>query len=245
MKLLERLARIHPRSKFGRFIRWPGKLIPKMLVVPIQGGITKGYKWVAGSSINGCWAGTYEDGMQQAALRNLKPGMIVYDIGANVGFHSLVYSKLVGSRGVVYAFEPDPNNIVLLQKHIALNGIDNIVVVSAAVSNKNDVVGFQEQASQGRLVANSKYLVRCTTMDDFVKMGFPLPNFVKIDVEGAELDVLEGGRGVINARSAFWLMGDYKPAQCAPHFARSGYTIERVASPMDHENAESDFLARP
>ncbi len=78
-------------------------------------------KWIVGSSNHGCWLGSYELKKQNQLVKYLKPGMIVYDIGAHVGFYTLIISKAVGPNGMVYAFEPFPDNIIFLKKHISLN----------------------------------------------------------------------------------------------------------------------------
>ena len=76
----------HPKTAAGRLIRLPLKLIPKSKVMSIRSGPTKGMKWIVGNGIHGCWLGTYELDKQNAMMKYLKPGMTVYDIGANSGF---------------------------------------------------------------------------------------------------------------------------------------------------------------
>src|SRR5436853_6940153 len=95
-------------SIVGRMGRAALGLVPKRAVGPILQGELKGCKWVVGSSIHGCWLGSFEFEKQQLFRQYVKPGMTVYDIGANVGFYTLLSSRLAGSEGAVYSFEPLP-----------------------------------------------------------------------------------------------------------------------------------------
>ena len=65
----------------------------------------------------------------------LKPGMVVLDIGANIGYHTLISSKLVGNTGKIYSFEPEPHNFKLLLKNIEINEFKNIIPINKALSN--------------------------------------------------------------------------------------------------------------
>lgn len=86
--------------------------------------------------------GGHEELQTEIFERMLRPGMIVVDVGASIGYHSLIAARLVGSTGAVYAFEPEPRSYELLCKNIALNGYRNIVAVKEAVSNASGKVGF-------------------------------------------------------------------------------------------------------
>ncbi|NQV00191.1 MAG: FkbM family methyltransferase [Parcubacteria group bacterium] len=122
-------------------LRFPLKLIPSGVVVPVMQGVLKGKKWVVGSGDNhGYWLGSYEYRMQSFFAETIKPGSVVYDIGANVGFYTLLASKIVGVQGRVFAFEPLPENIFYVRKHVELNHCDNVVIIEAAVSEKNAIV---------------------------------------------------------------------------------------------------------
>src|SRR5690348_9557213 len=105
----------------GRLARAPLRLVPKKMIVPILQGPLRGKKWIAGSSNHGCWLGTYELGTQRLFCRIVKPGDVVYDIGANVGFYTLLASVCAGPSGRVYSYEPLPENIAGLRKHISIN----------------------------------------------------------------------------------------------------------------------------
>ena len=123
-------------SPLGKLLRLPLKLIPGKTVLPILQGPLKGKRWIKGSSINGCWLGTYELDKQVLFSKYIKHGMTVYDVGANVGLYSLLSSVLAGKEGKVFSFEPLPENISYLKKHIKLNNLTNVKVIVKAVNDK-------------------------------------------------------------------------------------------------------------
>jgi hypothetical protein len=90
---------ISNRTLLGKVLRLPLRLLPKGMAIPILRGSAKGLKWIVGSSNHGCWLGTYELEKQVALERFVKPGMTVYDIGAQAGFYTLFFSRLVGGGG--------------------------------------------------------------------------------------------------------------------------------------------------
>src|SRR4051794_37935389 len=120
---------IEPRSFVGRLVRVPAHAIPARTVMRIRRGPARGMKWIAGSSIHGCWLGTYELEKQQVLERFVRPGMTVYDIGANAGFYTLFFSSLVGDTGRVFAFEPCPYAARFLIDHVQMNGLSNVRVI--------------------------------------------------------------------------------------------------------------------
>src|ERR1039457_4559604 len=129
------LSGISKETLIGKLLRAPLRLIPPRTVVPILQGALRGKKWMVGSATNGCWLGSYEYAKQKALQRELKAGQVVYDVGANVGFYSLLASVIVGDAGHVYSFEPFPENVRQLRKHLEMNHIKNCTVIDAAVSS--------------------------------------------------------------------------------------------------------------
>ena len=93
-----------------RLLRYPLRLIPRETVVPIIRGPLRGRKWIVGSFLHRCWLGSYEIEFQKALAKEIKRGGVFYDVGANVGFYSLLASKLI-FPGRIYAFEPMTANI--------------------------------------------------------------------------------------------------------------------------------------
>ena len=192
---------ISNNSLIGKFLRGILKLVPKNLILPILQGRLKGKKWVIGSGAFGYWLGTYELEKQKFFEKVVKKDDVVYDIGANVGFYTLLASELIGPNGRVFAFEPLPRNIFYLKKHIKLNKLNNIAIIEAAVSDKKGVLNFSEYESNatGRLGKEGQLKVSSVVLDDLLKDGKILPpNVLKIDVEGAEAEVLKGAGDILS-----------------------------------------------
>ena len=193
-------SKINYQSFLGKIIRLPLRLIPKNLVLPIVQGRLKGKKWIVGAGEHGYWLGSYEITKRLAFESEIQPGSVIYDIGANVGYFSLLAAVLAGEEGKVVAFEPLPRNTEFLKKHIALNHLSTIQVVEAAVSSHSGEAFFDFGAStaMGHLSENGGLRVQMVSLDEMVSEGqLPPPNYIKIDVEGAEYEVLQGAENVI------------------------------------------------
>jgi FkbM family methyltransferase len=152
-------------------------------------------------------SGNLEVEVQEALVRRLGPGDVVYDIGANLGFFSLIAARLVGPEGRVFAFEPAPENVEAIRSNAELNRIDNVAVIPRAVSSRAGTARLQivDDQSWSRLEEFGEHPdtervleVETVAIDGLVESGeLPPPTLVKIDVEGAELVVLEGMRATI------------------------------------------------
>lgn len=195
------LSGIPRDSLIGKLLRAPLRLIPRRAVVPILQGPLRGMRWTVGSATHGCWLGSYEYNKQKALQRILKLGDVVYDIGANVGFYSLFSSVLVGETGHVYAFEPFLDNLYELRRHFVLNDVKNSTVIEAAVSSTDGEGLFDPTTNRctGHLNANGTYHVHMVTLDRlFINRQIRSPNLMKIDIEGAEYECLQGATTVIS-----------------------------------------------
>ena len=163
-------------------------------------GRLKGKKWVVGAGSHGYWMGSYEIHKRIAFEREVKPGMVIYDIGANVGFYSILGAQLAGPNGSVIAFEPFHRNVEYIRKHIDLNQFKNIKVMEVAVSNVNGSVFFEPGISiaTGHLSKTGSLEVQSISLDKLFNDGtLPAPDVIKVDVEGAELDVFTGAQELI------------------------------------------------
>lgn len=155
---------------------------------------------MVGSSSHGCWLGSYEYEKQRALQRELKVGDVVYDVGANVGFYSLLASVLVGESGHVYSFEPFSGNLAALKKHLEINRVRNCTVIEAAVSSFDGQAAFDPSNDRctGHLAENGSLLVRTLTLDRLIREGdIRPPSLMKIDIEGAEYECLRGACNII------------------------------------------------
>jgi len=139
-------TKIRRDTLLGKFLRFPLKLLPKNVHFPILQGPNKGYKWIIGAGLHSCWLGCYESFKQEAVVLIFKKYheriKIVYDIGAHAGFYSLLFSRLLGKRGRVFAFEPDIENLYFLEKHLTLNGVNNVISLPVAIGSTNGLCYF-------------------------------------------------------------------------------------------------------
>lgn len=204
-----------PSSLLGRLIRLPLHLIPKEVVMRVWRGPCKGMRWIVGSSIHGCWLGTYESRKQQIVQQYLKPGMTVFDIGANAGYYTLLFSRQVGENGQVFAFEPFPQNTHNLLRHLRMNGLGNATLITTAIADRNGISSFRiaPHNAMGALTTQETPLhVPTLTLDQFISEGrHPIPELIKMDVEGAEGQVLEGARSTLAARKTVWFIALHNP----------------------------------
>lgn len=145
------------------------------------------------------WTGLHESWVQDVIAASLRPGGVFWDVGAHIGFMSLLASRLVGPDGTVLAFEPAVGNCERLAENARLNGARNIIIEHCALgSHAGAAVLYRHRGSlTGTLVrerasGDDGEVVTCRTLDD-VSVGSPLPDLIKIDVEGLELEVLRGG----------------------------------------------------
>jgi len=182
------------KSLIGRMARLPLAVIPRQTVLPILGGKLRGKFWIVGSAIHRRRMGFYEYEKRKIISAEVRPNTVFWDVGANVGFYTLLASKPVGS-GRVFAFEPAPRNLDYLRRHLKLNRLPNVEVLATAVSNGNGVSFFQieETGFMGHPAAEGKIAVQTATLDTLVESGKVLPpDYVKMDTEGTELLALQG-----------------------------------------------------
>lgn len=162
----------------------------------------------------------WEPGVTQLFERMIKPGMTIVDAGAHIGYFTLLAAKKVGLSGKVYAFEPDPSNYDLLVRNITLNGYQNVTPVQKAICNSQGTAKFFLHSdsvahslhfkTQGK--AKTTIAVETTTLDRFFEeRDWPSINFVKLDIEGAELSALEGMTKLIERNDIFYLILEFVP----------------------------------
>lgn len=139
----------------------------------------------------------YEPHVTGAIKAVLKPGMCFVDIGANIGFFSMLAASVVGDAGKVFAFEPYQYNVKMLYHSVQVNGFSQINIFPFAVANKNGLFIYSNEASNGKIEAVSDMqmsfssdLVYAVRLDDFLPSE--RLDIIKIDVEGAEYMALSG-----------------------------------------------------
>jgi FkbM family methyltransferase len=204
-------------------------------VLPILRGPLKGKRWLVATRSN-FFFGTYEPAQTRLFERYVKPGAVVYDIGAHYGYYSLLSSTLAGEPGVVIAFEPSPDNLSRLRRHIELNRCTNVRVIELAVSDSEGIAHFETRAGSGvgHLADDGPLEVRTTRLDTLAE-ELPQPDVIKIDVEGAELGVLRGAAATLaSARPVIFLSvhSEELKSQCTEFLAKLDYTLTQV-EPME------------
>lgn len=163
----------------------------------------------------------YEPGTTRLFEQVVKPGMVVIDIGAHVGYYTLLAAKHVGPTGKVYAFEPERNNHAILVKNIRMNGYDNVVAPQLAVSDQGgSSTLYLSGLDSGRhamyhhgLPERGSVAVETTTVDSFLECeGWPSVSLIKIDVEGSEVAVLDGMTRLMSKSPDLRLIIEFNPA---------------------------------
>jgi FkbM family methyltransferase len=176
-------------------------------VAEIESGPAKGLRFDAGSHTQRFASGQYERPVQDALASLVRPGDVCCDIGANLGFFSILLSRFSGPTGSIYAFEPVPDNASLIEGNARLNRMENIKVSTLALSCADGKGELLLARHVGGAVLKSvgappdlagSITVETASLDALVEHGrVEPPDVVKIDVEGAEMEVLRGMEQVL------------------------------------------------
>lgn len=217
-------------------------------VVKIMYGYLKGYKFVI--TENSGWSpilGRWEPENHKIFAQLIRPGQTVFDLGANNGIHSLLFSKLVGNNGKVYAFEPLASNIEEIKKNCELNNVKNIQTVGSAVGSYDGEVKFvvgnsnKQGSIKGIGTESGKELsVKLISLRTFIENENIRPDFIKIDIEGAESESLLGMGDLIKKLKPIFFVELHTPEQdkkVGEIFQQFDYTLYRVTS----KNVKNDL----
>lgn len=150
--------------------------------------------------------------------RIVKPGSTVVEVGANIGYYALMESLLAGKTGRIYALEPSPSNFNTLKKNIKLNSIANITLFQLAIGDKKGIVkmNISPHSNLNSLVAqkNRRILktinVNVTTLDIFLK-NKKYPDFIRMDVEGYEYNIIKGMKNTLKSKKPLKLFIELHP----------------------------------
>lgn len=175
------------------------------------------HPWFVGSPFE---SSPHEVNEQALMRRIVRPGAVVFDIGANLGLHTVLLSQLVGPEGLVVAFEPNVELLPMLERTIG--GLGNTKLIACALSDQNlqSTLFVPDDHSMGSLAdwttsdpgrlsrlfgLGQTHTLPCQQrrMDEVISTeGLPHPAFIKCDVEGAELMVFRGGYNTLNRPDA-------------------------------------------
>ncbi len=236
-----------------------GKVLPR-LAYPVIRGPLKGAKFILGtSSGEGGGATVYfnmsEPEQTSAFVGTLKHGQVFFDIGANVGYYTILGGRIVGSQGKVFAFEPVVRNVAYLYQHTVLNKASNVTIISAACSDSlslsiisagpNFATGHMANKIDKETGAYEPgFPVLTVTVDAIVQLMGVLPDVIKIDAEGAELSVLKGAQSTLReAKPTIFLSthSDILRSTCLEYLRGLGYAFEVLSH---DKNTPSEFLAK-
>ena len=199
---------------------------------------TNGDWWTSGILL-----GVYED-FEMELFRGLaKKGMTVVDIGANIGYYTLVAASLVGESGRVYAIEPDPTNYALLAKNVKANGYKNVTLIQKAISDCAGNSGLLlDPAHTGKhRLGHSGEGEQClpvdvTTLDDL--LGNERVDIIKMDIEGAEAKAIQGMSTIMRKNKDLKILTEFVPVlleesgssseECLSKLVESGFNIYQI-----------------
>jgi FkbM family methyltransferase len=192
------------------------------------------------------WSGglaRFEPSSVEVLKAAVRPGDVVFDVGANIGFYSTLFSRWVGAGGRVYAIEPEPENLAMLRYNLEANRCENATVCDCAVGVTGGVAHFSLDAATGATghlgrsatagevaVGTGRVQVietRVATLDDLVACHDAAPRVVKLDIEGGELDALRGAARTLDGHRPVVvseLTGDGGPA-AVEFLGRHGYRM--------------------
>ena len=226
-------------------------------------GPLKGYLWTTDSSYDYI-LGSYEDPKTVRTFCTwLRPDGIFYDIGGNVGYYALMANRFIDT-GKIYSFEPLPFLRSIFEQHIELNKRhvqhSNINILPFAISDHEKEVSFSNDinqrdgntyitSSENFTRAKDSITVKCYSIDELLQQGYAAPDIIKIDVEGAELDVLNGAINTLKQYKPYILLATHDchlpgvKDQCLHILQSLGYTVKHTGYYHKHLAGLDDYIA--
>jgi FkbM family methyltransferase len=213
--------------------------------------------------------GVWEPEETRFLEKALRPGMVFVDIGAHIGYYTVIASGLVGSTGKVFAFEPDPGNFKLLQENVAENHCQNVITDRKAIAASTKPLNLYRSSSnfgdhrtyeprgdaiQQPGTRRSAVAVEALSLDDYFAGSPTRVDFLKMDIQGSEYDAFIGMRKTLKHNShvtiltEFWPMG-LEQAGVAPRVyldevRASGFRIYRLEQGRTQETSDTEILSR-
>lgn len=177
--------------------------------------------------------------------RTVQQGWTVLDVGANIGYYTLLLARAVGPTGRVYAFEPDPTNFAILSRNVELNGYRNVTLVNSALWSETKTLKLylsEENRGDHRAYASSAQRtsveIPAISLDDYFGQAIPRVDFMKMDIQGAECHALRGMKKLLDANPQmviameFWPLGLKAAGTSGEEFlsllTSRGYRFEQI-----------------
>lgn len=210
------LGRVYPFSAFNAWLNTRALPQLKTNEANVHGHIMRlDARDSLGLSIWGTWE-PFETELLQSLVQ---PGDVVVDVGANIGYYTLLLARRVGAQGRVFAFEPAPENFAILQENVARNGYQNVVLEQKALADTNGFAmlalsktNHGDHRLQNMAAANESVTVETTTLDAYLGDAAQNVSLVKMDVQGAEMRVLRGMKNLLARQSPLTLVLEFFPA---------------------------------
>ena len=224
------------------------KILFGNILVKVKSGPLKGKKWsiTTGSKFI---QGTQELYKTEAFLKNFRKGDVFFDIGAHVGYFSAIAAVLNNGSGEVHAFEPRAMNARFFRNHMKANGLQNVTLYEVAVGESDGEVNFDTKhgSATGRVSENGKLRIKQVSIDRMINdNSLPVPGFIKIDVEGGEIEVLKGLKNLISSTRPRLLVATHNP-ECHEYvidfLKEHKYTFE-ILEP-DFKKGDTEIIALP
>lgn len=226
-------------------------------------GPLKGYRWSTTGSYEYI-LGNYEDPKTiDTFLSWLKPASVFYDLGANAGYFTLMANRVI-TEGKIYSFEPSPAARQLFEEHLKLNSAkitaDNISLLPFAISDAEKQIEFSDSNIQkegntyikGSPIfsgTENKITVQCYSVDGLQQQGFERPDVMKIDVEGAEYDVLQGAVNTLQRYKPCILLATHDchlpgvQEKCVQLLKQLGYIVKHTGNYNKQMDGLDDYIA--
>jgi len=199
--------------------------------------------------------GYYEPETVRLVEKLIRKDMVVMDVGAHVGQYTLIASRLVGDGGQVHSFEPDPVTFDWLQSNVQANHLRNAAVTQTAIAGEQGSkrlfyskvrdIGSNSLAEQADYSRSGRWsIVPCTTLDAYAsERGLSRIDFIKADVEGAELGMLQGARAILGSAEPPVLLMEFEEerqrafgsscARLAEELRGYGYSLWKVEDRLE------------
>lgn len=208
---------------------------------------------------------TYEEKESRLASKIIKEGSIVFDLGANFGWYALLFSKLVGQKGRVFAFEISSDIANDLKKNVDLNNAHNVLVENLAIGDCEKKMPYFYSEQQGTANLSPKFIhkegaekmITMVTLDNYLaRHNIPRVDFIKCDIDGAEIPFLMGAVNtlktqptlIIEVSSRMQSAFKHKPQDILYELRKYGYAFFSIESdlaqifPEDIEGSEQEYF---
>jgi FkbM family methyltransferase len=176
------------------------------------------------------WAGLYETHVGK--VFSPKAGQTVIDVGAHIGYYTVQCARLIGEQGTVIAIEPDPRNFALLMRNLRLNKLSNVIALNMALGAINGVIPFllSDDPANSRCGEGFIYKVKIQRLDDvLMELGINDVDWIKIDIEGYETEVIRGAINTFKSNKKLRLIMEVHQIDILPFMQELGFTYKQLS----------------